>query len=417
VLEQLNRALVVTSVCMKKLILLALALLAAELSAQIQPTTWEFASPFEGGKRDDGSAFSLNGFGYYGCGINEYYELQKDWWQYDPISDQWKRIRDLPGLPRQYASVLEINGEVFLVGGSTTEGLTNEVYRFNASTLRWQQRADAPFFELAASASFSYGLHGYLIGGRNDSTKLKGFWKYDPSVDRWWSLPDPPFEAMDEMSAFCIGSKAYVLLGRNNENEFSSDVYQYEFITEKWTKLDPFPGQARAYADCQLIGREYAICAGGQNANDELLNEVYLFKDNDGFMEIAPLPMPEIRGMQSFFLNDAVFFIGGLTPFFTRTNVVQKLVFESQEVESNALLVYPNPSRGFIEISVVDRFTTKIHQINLHKIDQRLNLVFYRSINLSNYSLDVSNLEAGVYSLRVALSDGSTQDSRIVVVK
>lgn len=403
---------------MKKLTLLVFVLFLSDLFGQINPGNWEYAAPFSGGKRDDGSAFSLNGFGYYGCGINEYYELQKDWWQYNPETDYWTRLEDLPGLPRQYASVLEINGEVYLVGGSTSEGLTNEVYRFNPMNQKWQKRKRAPFAQVAAAASFSYGKLGYIIGGRNDSTKLNDFWSYDPSIDHWTKMPNSPFEARDEMSAFCIGSKAFVLLGRNDVNEFSADVYQYDFLSQKWGKIDAYPGEGRIYVECQTIGSKYAICAGGQTANDALVNEVFIYDgDSSTFIELESMIEPEIRGMQSFFLQGAVYFIGGLTPSFTRTDVVQKLAFNSIGLNQNSLLVYPNPVKDLLLITVENGLSNRITQVQLQKIDERASIVLEKTIDQEYYFLDVSQYMAGVYSLKVSLSGGAIQKSKIVVVK
>lgn len=403
---------------MSKLCLLFVLCAFSEISAQINPKNWEYVAPFAGGKRDDGSAFSLNGLGYYGCGINEYYELQKDWWQYNPDFDRWTRIADLPGLPRQYASILEINTEVYLVGGSTSEGLSNEVYRFNPSSSNWQKRGNAPFTQVASAASFSYGLEGYIIGGRNDSVKLNDFWKYDPSVDHWTQLPDPPFEARDEMSAFCIGSKAYVLLGRNSENEFTSDVYQWDIVTNEWLELNSYPGNGRTYVECQAIGSKYAICAGGQTANDELVNEVYFFNsDSSAFVELASMIEPKIRGMQSFSLNDAVYFIGGLTPAFTRTDVVQKLAFEFSLENENTVSIYPNPANNLVTISLENGLTNRLANIQLQRIDERATIVLEKNTFQTYYYLDVSKISAGVYMLIITHSDGAIEKSKLVVVK
>lgn len=403
---------------MTKLLILFFTCITPFGIAQISPLTWEYAAPYQGGKRDDGSGFNLNAKGYYGCGIDEYYQLKKDWWQYDAIQDRWIALDTLPSTARQYCAVLEINGQVFLVGGSTPNGVSNEVFQFDDNLLNWIKRKNAPFYGLAAAASLSYNNVGFIIGGRNDSVKLNSFWKYLPEVDEWHQLPNPPFDPRDEMSAFSLGTDGYVLLGRNDSNETYSEVYNYDFVTELWTRIADYAGDATTYVECKSLSAEYAICAGGQSKEGELLNEAFLFsKSNQVFSPLPDLIEPEIRGMQSFVIDASIYFIAGLTPRFTRTQAVQKLRFEKSDVSESitVLNIYPNPSNDFLRIELRSTPIDQIEKVELMSSFATITPVSFQKAN--GYVLvDTRELVNGLYIIKISLSNEEVIGSKVLVI-
>lgn len=403
---------------MTKLLILLFTCIPPFGIAQISPLTWQYAAPYQGGKRDDGSGFNLNGKGYYGCGIDEFYQLKKDWWQYDALQDQWTPLDTLPSTARQYCSVLEINGQVFLVGGSTPSGVSNEVFQFDDFSLKWIKRKNAPFYGLAAAASLSYNNVGFIIGGRNDSVKLNSFWKYLPEVDEWQQLPNPPFDPRDEMSAFSLGTDGYVLLGRNDSNETYSEVYKYDFITELWTRIADYAGVATTYVECKSLSAEYAVCAGGQTKEGELLNEAFLFsKSNQLFSLLPDLIEPEIRGMQSFVIDASIYFIAGLTPRFTRTQAVQKLSFEKSDDSENeiSLNIYPNPSSDFLRIELKSNPIDRIENVELMSSFATIIPMSFQKAN--GYVLvDTRELVNGLYIIKISLSNEEVIGSKVLVI-
>lgn len=403
---------------MTKLLILLFICITPFGIAQISPLSWEYAAPFQGGKRDDGSGFNLNGKGYYGCGIDEYYQLKKDWWQYDAIQDQWTALDTLPSTARQYCSVLEINGQVFLVGGSTPNGVSNEVFQFDDNSLKWIKRKVAPFHGVAAAASLSYNNAGFILGGRNDSTKLNSFWKYLPESDDWHQLPNLPFDPRDEISAFSLGTDGYVLLGRNDSNETYSEVYKYDFITELWTRIADYVGDATTYVECKSLSAEYAVCAGGQSKEGELLNEAFLFSKSDQmFTPLPDLIEPEIRGMQSFVIDESIYFIAGLTPRFTRTQAVQKLSFEKSAVSENEILLNlsPNPTSDFLRIELEAAPLDRIENLHLISASGTIVLVNYQKAN--GYILvDTREMVNGLYIVEISLTNDDIIYLKVLII-
>ena len=60
--------------------------------------TWRRLADFPGIARGGSFHFSLNSYGYLGCGaISLFDKFLKDFWRYDPIRDEWTQLADFPG--------------------------------------------------------------------------------------------------------------------------------------------------------------------------------------------------------------------------------------------------------------------------------------------------------------------------------
>ncbi len=64
-------------------------------------------------------AFSANNKGYFGTGVSmNFNNLFNDFWEYDPVGDQWTRINDFPGRPRAAAVSFAIGNRGYVGSGS-----------------------------------------------------------------------------------------------------------------------------------------------------------------------------------------------------------------------------------------------------------------------------------------------------------
>jgi len=172
-------------------------------------STWTRKSDFPGIERTDAVSFALNGKGYYGTGFNLKdshifnHIMLNDFWEYDPVTDQWTRIIDFPGSPRKDAVAFAIN-EVGYVGLGT----------------------DYP---------------------EDDTGHFKDFFKYDPNLKTWSSIASYGGVGRHSAAAFVINGKGHVgtgWWGRDNPNgtgAVSDNIWQYDPLTNSWTEISKFP--------------------------------------------------------------------------------------------------------------------------------------------------------------------------------
>ncbi|MDO1449657.1 kelch repeat-containing protein [Rhodocytophaga aerolata] len=89
---------------------------------EYNPTTdqWTQKASLGGGARYGAVGFALNGLGYIGGGIEGEYTNQgtyKDFWQYNPSADSWKKVEDYSGEGKFEAIADVVNGKAYVGTG------------------------------------------------------------------------------------------------------------------------------------------------------------------------------------------------------------------------------------------------------------------------------------------------------------
>ena len=181
----------------------------------IPSKTWSKGTDpdFSCARRARAIAFSLQGKGYVGAGVDQFENALQDFWEYNPATGAWRQVAPLPT--------------------RTNAGGPN---------LNWG-RSDAAYFTI--------GNIGYAGGGKVGPTILRDFWKFTPPADsnslgQWefCSFFDKGLPRADAIF-FSIGNKGYYGLGASNTNAVLDDFYQFDSATSVWTQLEHFPGGKR----------------------------------------------------------------------------------------------------------------------------------------------------------------------------
>ena len=73
----------------------------SSLSYGQTPNSWEKIGDFAGLKRTRAVGVGIGDYGYVGTGEDTTEVTHQDWWQYDPTSDSWSQMTDVPGGPRK----------------------------------------------------------------------------------------------------------------------------------------------------------------------------------------------------------------------------------------------------------------------------------------------------------------------------
>lgn len=140
---------------------------------------------------------------------------------YDPIGLRWYRGPDLLSEVRDAAIGVYRDRYIYVIGGFSKKGPTNEVQMYDVETQRWQQATPSP-------GAGVFGHAGTVVG---DSIIYIDGAVRNPNGNK------PPYVATDQ----CWIGKI--------------DHHHPEKIT--WSKLPPHPGEAR-----------YRIAAGGSDKDD-----------------------------------------------------------------------------------------------------------------------------------------------------
>lgn len=122
--------------------------------------TWSEKAPFPGDDRRAQVAYSSGGKGYMGMGMHVFGGSRRNMFQYDPATDTWMQLADMPRASDQ-STAFSAGGQgyVYNVGQNRSE-----LYRYNIPTDEWVFDSNLPVRH-ANATGVSGGAKAYLVFG------------------------------------------------------------------------------------------------------------------------------------------------------------------------------------------------------------------------------------------------------------
>ena len=224
------------------------------------PNTWTQKSDFGGSARYGAVSFSIGSKGYLGTGFAN--GRQKDFWEYDPISDSWSQKADFGGTARFFAAGFSIGMKGYL--GTGNDGIQrNDFWEYDPVTNIWTEKANFGGIPRDAAVGLCIGSKGYIgTGELADAfdTKLNDFWEYDPTTNSWSQKSNVGNVGRSWAVAFSIGNRGYI--GTGATSVLSKDFLEYNPDTDTWTTRASFVGLGRFGAVGMGIGSKGYIGTG-----------------------------------------------------------------------------------------------------------------------------------------------------------
>ena len=99
----------------------------------ITDETWTQVATLPAEGRVAGTQFSYNGLGYVLSGDGDNHDSMEtgEFWVYDPISDNWEEMPPHPESSRWAPASFIINGEVYIINGTSFSQYVTEIYKYN----------------------------------------------------------------------------------------------------------------------------------------------------------------------------------------------------------------------------------------------------------------------------------------------
>jgi len=200
----------------------------------------------------------LDGKIYIAGGIDGHGKPTAHAYRYDPATDSWERLPDLPA-PRHHMPLAAAGGMVYALGGLSGTDFRSErtVWAFSPGRGTWAPRADLPRPRGASAAAVVNGkivvvggLQRIADGGLVDVTNV-----YDPGTDSWH--PGLPIlTKRDHLAATTVKSIIYVFGGRLLSADHNYDYMEtYEQQHDIWTKAEQMPSPRAAFGAAELDTR------------------------------------------------------------------------------------------------------------------------------------------------------------------
>lgn len=252
-------------------------------------------------------AFSINGKGYVGTGHTSDNQFLKDFWEYTPQTDEWRRIDDFPGDPRTEAVAFAIgnNGYVGLGTNYPSDDRNHfkDFYKYSGQTNQWVRITDFGGIGRYSAASFTLGNIGYvgtgycgpdLVGNLADDV-----WAYNPNNSTWTKDSD-------------FSNRTSYAVGFNIENQgYLYDFSQlYKLESGLWVEIPSvslFTSDNIAFS----IGQSGYF---GLGIESQALGSYELYGYNSVTADVVNYLIPQARyGAVVFTIYNKAYIVGGIT--------------------------------------------------------------------------------------------------------
>ena len=189
------------------------------------------------------TAFTLNGLIYVTAGADASLVINataKQLWAYDPSTNSFTQKAEFPGEARIRAVSFTVDGKAYFGGGSKgsgTENVVKDFWQYDPITNQWAQKADMPSARYSL-VDFVIGSKAYVGGGFLGSSNTTGidFYEYNPATDVWTPKADLPFTAKGE--GVSHSNKGYVLSYGS-----PASIHVYDPAVDSWTTGTQFPSK------------------------------------------------------------------------------------------------------------------------------------------------------------------------------
>lgn len=235
---------------------------------------------------------------------------RKDFWEFDPETNEWTQKADFGGRARHGSVGFAINSKGYIGTGSYDEQpsyyFIDNLWEYDPATNEWTQKSSMGDIGRSEAVSFVIDGKAYVGTGttRLDraqyTSRLDDLWEYDPTSDEWMQLGDFPGEPTYGATALVIGGKGYLGFGRGSYNTF----WECNPADDKWTQKGDFEGEERSEAfGFSLNGKGYLGCGYG-GSGLKYYNDFYEYNpETDVWKQLGNAGSEEIIGR-----SDAVTF-------------------------------------------------------------------------------------------------------------
>lgn len=241
---------------------------------------------------DQGLIYALGGFG-----------APRAFRRYDPASDQWTVLPDLPG-GRDHLAAFALDGAIYMNGGAALGSGEQSIsgHRFLIGSGRW---------EPVPALSFSFGSHAAVLAGTAYIGDASGrLQQFDPRGDRVRTIDAPDFTPRDHSQVVAFQDEIWVIAGRSPE---TTAVRIYDPVSEQW-RVGPSIRHPRG-GFAAAANEDTLVLTGGEVLSSSVYTEPrseWIRAGEDAFASAPELPL-SVHGTAGAIVDGRFYVISGAT--------------------------------------------------------------------------------------------------------
>jgi len=392
---------------MRTLVTLLICLVSSTYFAQ---GTWTAKTDFPDSARVYAVAFSIGDKGYYGTGQNALGNHMKDFWEYNPATDQWTKLADFGGVARRAAVGFSANGKGYIGTGNDGSTALKDFWEYDPSSNQWTQISDLPAAQRNNAVAFAINNTGYVVTGYDGGGWPTDMWGYNAMTGMWSQKADFDGPGRIRGVGFTVAGKGYVTSGHTSGSSSGySGTWIYDPISDSWSSSATWTSPRHSAAAFGLSSRGYVF---GGYENGAYVNSCYEI-DTVGasWSQVTDAGDSLFLRASAFSIGDIGYLIGGQSPTATLTNLWEysPAWLGVAEQFSSAWRVFPNPANEQLIIQF-DKKESRI--IRLFNATGSEVLTIEKSQR--QFELNLSQLSTGIYIVQTT-NEGKLISKTIMV--
>ena len=241
---------------------------------------------------------------------------------YDPVTDQWTQIADLP-TRLTHAGVATEGRDVYVAGGYVGIGTTGynqefgttAVWKYHVDVNQWTTMPALPR-ELASGGLVTLGRNLHYFGG-NDENRNDAADHYVLNLDdvnAGWQVRAALPEGRSHLGYVALGGKVYAVAGQHGNDdalETTASVHAYDPATDQWTARAAMPVAVSHISSSTFVQNGRIIVAGGETDHNAATDRVTAYDPvTDAWTSMTNLPAARFSGVAAP-IGDEIYFTGG----------------------------------------------------------------------------------------------------------
>ena len=253
---------------------------------------------------------------------------------YDPESNTWQRLTDMPTV-RAGAETAVVDGKIYVMGGYAGKDNQGKNFKFlkavemyDPQTDTWVRKQDLPVsrlqFGVGAVAGKIYAIGGLLdpkekkpgLRGRLDLVEV-----YDPVSETWAKRADMPTRrdgiatAVIDDTIYAIGGAGWPQVGAGGPALGTIEVYEPR--VNRWTKRPDMPNLRTSFRTVVIADKIYLIgghAVGAHGVRGERLTSTEVYDSATKRWRLSPTPTaPTLSPFSIVVVNGKIYAFGGTT--------------------------------------------------------------------------------------------------------
>ncbi len=308
--------------------------------------------------------------------------LSNDLWMFNPATKHWDNITVSGATisPRKNASMTIRNGVIYIAGGEDANGnVLTDAYTINVATGQTTQLSNMPGGSPTGNGAASVVLNNkiYYFGGYNIYGTSNSIMTYDPATSNWYLQVVNGFfvgfsgvVSINNMIAFVVGGSS------TSKNVLSNEIYKFDASSGSKTLVS---GNIPAGEYYNSVVFDFDTLSKSTNSIDTCL---YFWTGSD-------LLRYQVE-------NDLVQQFDTLNEIWTSPTAIATTNKTNPEIS-----IYPNPAKDYIQINT-DNLNIETCEI----VDINGKTIKHQTINTSKFKIKIADLPKGIYFLKFNTNNG-----------